>query len=267
VTSVPQAKATSVQAGEGDKRASGEGDERAGGQERAAPGENDECVAKARATGMQAYAGPSPRGNGLHGQQARATREQRVNSHTVTSNDVTYRSALAGLSQLRAEATACTSRLDLSARLRPKPARSQSCSNTNAAPSSEQRMWKLAKSGTQTQHTRPLPRQFSISIAKVSLIVFACNTCPPRCALRLLPRPSSPVSSCPHLSSPDRILRCDRSPVGPTLTPCYPIEDGNHAIDGTVGEDAPRTGSEVVVLDVVHMAAGELCYLGQGAFF
>lgn len=54
-------------------------------------------------------------------------------------------------------------------------------------------------------------------------------------------------------------------PVEPTLALYCPIEGGNYVIDDTVRELARWTGSDVVVLDAVHMAAGECGHFGQGA--
>jgi hypothetical protein len=58
------------------------------------------------------------------------------------------------------------------------------------------------------------------------------------------------------------------SPTGPPIEPTValycPIEGGNYIIDDTVRELARRTGSDVVVLDSVHMAAGEWGHFGQG---
>jgi hypothetical protein len=56
-------------------------------------------------------------------------------------------------------------------------------------------------------------------------------------------------------------------PVEPTLALCCPIEGGDYVVDDTVRELARRTGSDVVVLDAVHMAAGEWGHFGQGAFY
>jgi hypothetical protein len=53
-------------------------------------------------------------------------------------------------------------------------------------------------------------------------------------------------------------------PVEPTLALYCPIEGGDYVIDDTVRELARRTGSDVVVLDAVHMAAGESGHFGQG---
>ena len=50
----------------------------------------------------------------------------------------------------------------------------------------------------------------------------------------------------------------------PTVALYCPIEGGNYIIDDTVRELARRTGSDVVVLDSVHMAAGEWGHFGQG---
>lgn len=54
-------------------------------------------------------------------------------------------------------------------------------------------------------------------------------------------------------------------PVEPTLALYCPIEGGDYVIDDTVRELARRTGSDVVVLDAVHMAAGESGHFGLGA--
>jgi hypothetical protein len=43
-----------------------------------------------------------------------------------------------------------------------------------------------------------------------------------------------------------------------------PIEGGEYVIDETVRELARRTGSEVVVLDAVQLAAGEWGHFGKG---
>lgn len=53
-------------------------------------------------------------------------------------------------------------------------------------------------------------------------------------------------------------------PIEPTLALYCPIEGGNYVIDDTVRELARRTGSDVVVLDAVHIAAGECGHFGQG---
>lgn len=52
--------------------------------------------------------------------------------------------------------------------------------------------------------------------------------------------------------------------VEPTVALYCPIEGGNYIVDDTVRELARRTGSDVVVLDSVHMAAGEWGHFGQG---
>jgi hypothetical protein len=53
-------------------------------------------------------------------------------------------------------------------------------------------------------------------------------------------------------------------PVEPTVALYCPIEGGNYIVDDTVRELARRTGSDVVVLDSAHMAAGEWGHFGQG---
>ncbi|KAH9079474.1 hypothetical protein EDB83DRAFT_1277738 [Lactarius deliciosus] len=54
-------------------------------------------------------------------------------------------------------------------------------------------------------------------------------------------------------------------PTEPTLALYCPIEGGNYVIDDTVRELARQTGSDVVVLDAVHIAAGECGHFGQAA--
>jgi len=53
-------------------------------------------------------------------------------------------------------------------------------------------------------------------------------------------------------------------PVEPTLGLYCPIEGGDYIIDATVRELARRTGAEVLVLDTVHLAAGEWGRFGKG---
>lgn len=53
-------------------------------------------------------------------------------------------------------------------------------------------------------------------------------------------------------------------PVEPTLGLYCPIEGGEYVIDETVRELALRTGSDVVVVDCVQLAAGEWGHFGQG---
>lgn len=54
-------------------------------------------------------------------------------------------------------------------------------------------------------------------------------------------------------------------PTEPTLALYCPIEGGDYVVDATVRELARRTGSEVVVLDAVQLAAGEWGDFGKGA--
>ncbi|KAI9466274.1 hypothetical protein BJY52DRAFT_1143281 [Lactarius psammicola] len=54
-------------------------------------------------------------------------------------------------------------------------------------------------------------------------------------------------------------------PIEPTLALYCLIEGGDYVIDDTVRELARRTGSDVVVLDAVHVAAGEWGHFGQAA--
>ncbi|EIW85015.1 AAA-domain-containing protein [Coniophora puteana RWD-64-598 SS2] len=60
-----------------------------------------------------------------------------------------------------------------------------------------------------------------------------------------------------------------RSPSGPPSEPTFalycPIEGGDYVIDETVRELARRTGSEVVVVDAVQLAAGEWGQFGKAA--
>ena len=50
----------------------------------------------------------------------------------------------------------------------------------------------------------------------------------------------------------------------PTLALYCPIEGGDYVVDATVWELARRTGSEVIVLDAVQLAAGEHGHFGKG---
>ncbi|EKM55549.1 uncharacterized protein PHACADRAFT_184335 [Phanerochaete carnosa HHB-10118-sp] len=54
-------------------------------------------------------------------------------------------------------------------------------------------------------------------------------------------------------------------PVEPTLALYCPIEGGDYIIDTTVRELARQAGAEVVVLDAVHLAAGECGHFGKAA--
>jgi hypothetical protein len=54
-------------------------------------------------------------------------------------------------------------------------------------------------------------------------------------------------------------------PIEPTLGLYCPIEGGDNVIDSTVHELAFYTGSEVLVLDAVQLAAGEWGIFGKGA--
>lgn len=60
------------------------------------------------------------------------------------------------------------------------------------------------------------------------------------------------------------LLSSTSSPIEPTLGLYCPIEGGDVFIDNTVHELAFRTGSEVLVLDAVQLAAGEWGRFGQG---
>ena len=55
-------------------------------------------------------------------------------------------------------------------------------------------------------------------------------------------------------------------PIEPTLAFYCPIEGGDNHIDYTVHELALRTGSEVLVLDAVQLAAGEWGIFGKGMY-
>ena len=57
------------------------------------------------------------------------------------------------------------------------------------------------------------------------------------------------------------------SPVEPTLGLYCPIEGGEYVIDATIRELALRTGSEVLILDAVQLAAGEWGHFGKGNAF
>lgn len=54
-------------------------------------------------------------------------------------------------------------------------------------------------------------------------------------------------------------------PVEPTLALYCPVEGGEYVLDETVRELARRTGAEVLVIDSVHLAAGEWGHFGKGA--
>ena len=59
------------------------------------------------------------------------------------------------------------------------------------------------------------------------------------------------------------------SPAGPPIEPALalycPVEGGEYVLDDTVRELARRTGAEVLVIDSVHLAAGEWGHFGKGA--
>jgi hypothetical protein len=55
--------------------------------------------------------------------------------------------------------------------------------------------------------------------------------------------------------------------VEPTLGIYCPLEGGHCVVDATVRELASRTGSEVLVLDAVQLAAGEWGAFGKGILF
>lgn len=55
--------------------------------------------------------------------------------------------------------------------------------------------------------------------------------------------------------------------VEPTLGLYCPIEGGDYIIDATVHELARRTGAEVLVLDAIHLAAGEWGQFGKGILY
>jgi hypothetical protein len=56
----------------------------------------------------------------------------------------------------------------------------------------------------------------------------------------------------------------ESGPVEPTLALYCPIEGGDYLVDNTVRELARRTGSEVLILDSVQLAAGEWGLFGDG---
>lgn len=55
-----------------------------------------------------------------------------------------------------------------------------------------------------------------------------------------------------------------KRPIEPTLGLYCPMEGGDYVVDLTVHELAYQTGSEVLVLDAVHLAAGEWGPFGKG---
>ncbi|KAF8557235.1 AAA-domain-containing protein [Imleria badia] len=54
-------------------------------------------------------------------------------------------------------------------------------------------------------------------------------------------------------------------PIEPTLALYCPVEGGEYVLDETVRELARRTGAEVLVIDSVHLAAGEWGHFGKAA--
>lgn len=54
-------------------------------------------------------------------------------------------------------------------------------------------------------------------------------------------------------------------PIEPTLALYCPVEGGEYVLDETVRELARRTSAEVLVIDSVHLAAGEWGHFGKGA--
>lgn len=56
------------------------------------------------------------------------------------------------------------------------------------------------------------------------------------------------------------------APVEPTLALYCPVEGGDYVLDATVRELARQTESDVVVLDAVHLAAGECGQFGKGQY-
>jgi len=72
------------------------------------------------------------------------------------------------------------------------------------------------------------------------------------------------ISLHPHTQHKAVLSTPSGPPIEPTVALYCPIEGGNYIIDDTVRELARRTGSDVVVLDSVHMAAGEWGDFGQG---
>ncbi|KAH0827089.1 hypothetical protein J3R83DRAFT_4775 [Lanmaoa asiatica] len=54
-------------------------------------------------------------------------------------------------------------------------------------------------------------------------------------------------------------------PIEPTLALYCPVEGGGYVLDETVRELARRTGAEVLVIDSVHLAAGEWGHFGKAA--
>ncbi len=67
-----------------------------------------------------------------------------------------------------------------------------------------------------------------------------------------------------HQNQARSLLSSTSNPIEPTLGLYCPIEGGDVFIDSTVHELAFRTGSEVLVLDAVQLAAGEWGRFGKG---
>ena len=55
-------------------------------------------------------------------------------------------------------------------------------------------------------------------------------------------------------------------PIEPSLALYCPIEGGDYVIDATVRELGRQSGAEVVVLDAVHLAAGECGHFSKGVY-
>lgn len=70
----------------------------------------------------------------------------------------------------------------------------------------------------------------------------------------------------PHIQHQAAYPSQSSSRLEPTLALYCPIEGGDYVIDATVREMARATNSEVVILDSVHLAAGEWGMFGKGSY-
>jgi len=68
----------------------------------------------------------------------------------------------------------------------------------------------------------------------------------------------------PHTQHRAAYVSSSGPPLEPTFALYCPIEGGDYVIDATVKELAHRTGSEVLVIDAVQLAAGECGHFGKG---
>lgn len=68
----------------------------------------------------------------------------------------------------------------------------------------------------------------------------------------------------PHTQHKAACASATSGPVEPTMALYCPIEGGDYVIDDTVREMGRQTGADVLVIDAVHLAAGECGDFGKG---